>query len=184
MLFGLCFRRLIVRFELTRSLGMLPPLSDISSSRAALEKSMLSGEKPDQERQLTAEQSIAAAQFESFVQDVASAEPSEGNNSVFEQALEVSPTVLAAMRIHTNFVFGSGLRDEIFEIFAKASRACAVQQGTMANIETTTLLLLQAARASEVRMLSAGPRVKERLAWDAVAFGALMQSAEDELSVP
>lgn len=180
--FGLCLCRLFRRFQLARSLGMLKPASDTALARAALEVSAAGS--ADADDPMSGVQShLAAAAFESFVEGLAK----EGGDAgrVLEQTLELTPTMVTAMRRQVYAIFGKGLRNEISRTANEASlllKEVKERNGTLAErLDIVSSLLLEAGVSGKVRMLSSGPEAKERLAWDGILFGALLEQAEDSL---
>ncbi|CAE8704620.1 unnamed protein product [Polarella glacialis] len=175
--FGISLRRLARRFQLQRMAGLLPPVSEISRLRATFGFSATGqGQEADDARQQLL---LAGAQFESFLESVV--RPTEDQVEGLQQALSLSSAALAAARRHTDAVFGRGLREEIFKALTRASQASASagEASNKAEAEVLASFLLEAAAKGELRMLSAGPEARERLLWDGVLFGALLQDAED-----
>ncbi|CAE8585986.1 unnamed protein product [Polarella glacialis] len=173
--FGISLRRLARRFQLQRMAGLLPPVSEISRLRATFGFSATGqGQEADDARQQLL---LAGAQFESFLESVV--RPTEDQVEGLQQALSLSSAALAAARRHTDAVFGRGLREEIFKALTRASQASASAGEASTKAEVLASFLIEAAAKGELRMLSAGPEARERLLWDGVLFGALLQDAED-----
>lgn len=170
VLFGLCLRRLGRRFALQQRAGLLPPLPESVQQRLNLERAAAGGDAVLQQQYET------AAQFEIFVESVISADKGQ---ALLQSVLELSPALLAAIRRHTDAIFGRGLREESFRPIEAASKASAQMGREVTTPEVCSAFLLEAASSGELRMLSAGPEAKERMAWDGLLFGALLQDAED-----
>jgi len=166
VLFGLCLRRIARRFELERTTGLLPQLSEEDRCRARLE--VLTGKGP--KRGIDAQ--LARIQFEKFTEEVV---------AVVGEACELTPVTLATIRRRTDFIFGRGLREEIFGAMAKASRASADAGERAVGPQICADFVLDGARRGEVRMLSASPEARERLMWDGILFGAFLHDAETAL---
>jgi len=150
--FGICLQRLARRFQLAKMAGLLPELPDVTLQRARLESSW-SG--------------TSNLEIERFKEWLEAQDTSD--------VLSVSPTMLAAARRHTDAIFGSGLREELFKVLTEASQAAAWFQKP--SVETCTALLVNAGAMAEIRMLSIGPIARERMAWDGVFFGAMLVDA-------
>lgn len=168
-LFGLCLGRIAQRFQLVRGADTLPPLSEEVMSRLNLEESLgRHGQNSDD--------NIAIEQFERFANDFL--QPSEADpkaTNALERLLDLSPTVLAALRRRTDFMFGSGLREEIFKVMEQAQS----ENADVSDPVVCTKLIVQGGSSGVVRMLSASPELADRLTWDAVLFGAFLQRTED-----
>jgi len=169
-LFGLCLRRLVQRFELERSLGTLPELPEDVLARLSLERSVSTAK---------GEAQMAAAQFAAFAQRIC-----ESDGGVLARVLSLSKTSIAAIRRQIEYVFGSGLRDEIAKPMDRAADELEKEDTDATPLEATSSFLIEAAASGELRMLSADPPARERLAWDAVLYGALLQGADDATPQP
>lgn len=173
MYFGLSLRRLARRFRLMKSVGMLPELSEALQARLALERSMT--DEFDHEALLT------KAQFENFVTHQVQV---GSDGEALDQVLDMGPVTLAAMRRLLSATFGESLREEFDDPMERVKRLLEGmdmrRSSVVERMEVFTSLLLEAGAAGEVRMLSAGVQAKERLAWSAIVFGALLEEVEDE----
>eukprot|EP00929_Paragymnodinium_shiwhaense_P028004 TRINITY_DN16310_c0_g1_i1.p1 TRINITY_DN16310_c0_g1~~TRINITY_DN16310_c0_g1_i1.p1 ORF type:complete len:630 (-),score=85.72 TRINITY_DN16310_c0_g1_i1:590-2479(-) len=171
VLFGLCFRRLTRRFELVRSLGDLPSMSEASLNRALLESCAEEGNESSRSY-------FEAGEFETWVDDIAE---SSSTSDVMATVLSVNSVMLDAVRRHIDFLFGKDLRTEFSKPMDRASNQCEQDPNT-SPFEAITSLMLEAATAGELRMLSLDDAAKQQLAWEAMLFGALLQDADDDLT--
>jgi len=169
-LFGLCLRRLVQRFELERTMGTLPELADDVRARIRLEMGL---DKEQGQKQL------ATAQFAAFAEEVC-----KSDSDTLAMVLSLSKSSIGAIRRQTEYVFGRGLRDEIAIPMNRASDEIERKGSDASVLEATSSFMLEAAAAGELRMLSTSPAARERLAWDAILYGALLQSAEDATPAP
>ena len=112
---------------------------------------------------------IADEVFEQFVRT------SLNSDGAFTDLMDITPTAVQAVRRHTDQIFGKRLREEVFVPLTRASRASANKGEVAAGPETCTEFLLEAARNSELRMLSLNLGASERLMWHGLVFGALLQ---------
>lgn len=155
VLFGLLLSRLWKRFDLLRGSNLLS-LEDLASQRALLEA------------QLDGEEWLEERLFEAFV-----TRSLEGG-----RWLSLTAAASLALRRHTDFVFGAGLREEIFVPLSRAAREGfrqglrAVGPGLCADV------LLKAAQKQQLRMLSLSDGSRERLMWHGLVFGSLLGQHE------
>jgi len=170
-LFGLSMRRLVKRFELARSLGNLPPAS-LTSLAWAKDVPTLSAAENETDCMLT-------AQFADFAAEFAN---SNDDTTALDVVLALSKEQIEAIRRQSEHLFGQGLRDEMEKVMDRAKKQSQNNDESVTPLEATTSLMLEAANAGELRMLSASPLAVEQLAWDAILYGAFLQDADEAIS--
>ena len=174
VLFGYLLSRLSQRFDLVQSSGLLSLNPDVQ--RLKLAAQVYDHQKDPESRRFSQEELQARLDDEVFEQFVRTSLDSEDSGGL----MEVSPTAVQAIRRHTDQIFGRGLREEVFVPLTRASRACASNGEVAAGPEICMEFLLEAARKSELRMLSLNLVADERLMWHGLVFGALLQRHEIE----
>lgn len=174
VLFGYLLSRLSQRFDLVQSSGLLSLNPDVQ--RLKLAAQVYDHQKGTPESRFSQEELQARLEDEVFEEFVRTSLDSEDSGGL----MEVSPTAVQAVRRHTDQIFGKGLREEVFVPLTRASRACASDGEVAAGPEICMDFLLEAARKSELRMLSLNLVADERLMWHGLVFGALLQRHEIE----
>jgi len=127
-----------------------------------------------QQRYYTLQNMGDVQDFESFVE--AFAELDEDGQSSLNTLLAMSPGVLATLRKQAEFLFGKGLPDELAGPMDASNRACQSGMDSADRpMEVTCSFILEAANSGDLRMVSFSDDSKERMVWDAVLFGTLLQ---------
>ena len=176
VLFGYLLSRLSQRFDLLGSAGLLSLHPDVQRLKLAQiyrgdGRNGQKGQKGPSQEEVQAR--LGDEVFEQFVRTSLDAE-------TCSDLMEVSPTAVQAIRRHTDQIFGRGLREEVFVPLTRASRASADNGEVAAGPQVCMDFLLEAARNSELRMLSLNLGAAERLMWHGLVFGALLQKHEIE----
>ena len=168
VLFGYMLSRLSQRFDLVQGSGLLNLNPDVQ--RLKLTYQMYNDGSGLSQEEI--EERLREEVFEQFVR------VSLDSETAFADLVHVSQTSVQAIRRHTDQIFGHGLREEVFVPLTRASRASAEKGEVAAGPKRCMEFLLEAARNSELRMLSLNLPASERLMWHGLVFGALLQKHE------
>jgi len=165
VLFGYLLSHLSQRFELVRNSGLLNLHPEVQRLKLVAQVRTRQDRFSKEELQTRLSDEV----FEQFLRTSLNVE------TPLSDIAHLSPTAVQAIRRHTDQIFGKSLREEIFVPFTRASRESARKGHIAAGPEICTDCLLEAARNSELRMLSLSPAASERLLWHGLVFGALLQ---------